>query len=85
MEALKLKQEGTEVVQFPTTKRIEVASFVNDRNELLKRNRRAKAYSDTCAYKKMKRKTKAKEMISETIWAIFCIGSMSFFVLQLFI
>ena len=84
MEALKLTQvgTGTEVLQFPNTNGIEIAHFVNERNDLMRRNRRAQAYSKTCANKKI---NKRKEMVSEIISAIFLIGSLSFFWLQLFI
>lgn len=82
MEALKLKQEEAEVLQFPTTKRIEVASFVNERNELLKRNRKAQVYSKSCTYR---RKRKIKEQVEETISAILLFIMVSFFWLQLFI
>ena len=93
MEALKLTQKGTEILAFPnsTTKEIKIAPFVNDRSMSLKRkrmealqerNRKAQAYSESCTYK---RKAKRKEMVSEIISAIFLIGSLSFFWLQLFI
>lgn len=84
MEALKLTQvgTGTEVLQFPTTKGIEIAPFVNERNNLMRRNRRAQVYSKTCENKK---RNKRKEMITEVVSAIFMIGSISFFWLQLFI
>ena len=45
MEALKITQNETEVLQFPTTKGIEIAPFVNERNDLMRRNRRAQVYS----------------------------------------
>lgn len=93
MEALKLTQNGTEIFTFPnqTTKEIKIAPFVNARSESLKRkrmeelqerNRKAQVYSESCAYKK---RSKRKEMVSEIISAIFLIGSLSFFWLQLFI
>lgn len=84
MEALKLTQvgTGTEVLQFPNTKEIEIAPFVNERNELLTRNRKAQAYSNSCVNKKI---NKRKEMVTEVVSAIFLIGSLSFFWLQLFI
>lgn len=84
MEALKLTQvgTGTEVLQFPNTKGIEIAPFVNERNELLTRNRKAQAYSKACANKK---RNKRKEMVTEFVSAIFFIGINAFFWLQLFI
>ena len=100
MEALKLTQNGTEILTFPNSetkekkeikKEIKIASFVNARSTSLKRsqmealqerNRKAQAYSESCANK---RKSKRKEMVSEIISAIFLIGSLSFFWLQLFI
>ena len=82
MEALKITQNETEVLQFPNTQGIEIAPFVNERNNLMRRNRRAQAYSKTCANKKT---NKRKEMVTEVVSAIFMIGSISFFWLQLFI
>ena len=67
------------------TKGIEIVSFVNERNEMNTRNRKAQAYSKACAYKKMKAKNKRKEMVTEFVSAIFFIGINAFFWLQLFI
>ena len=64
------------------TKGIEIVSFVNERNEMNTRNRNAQAYSKACANKK---RNKRKEMVTEFVSAIFVIGMVSFFWLQLFI
>ena len=64
------------------TKGIEIVSFVNERNEINTRNRKAQAYSKACVNQK---KAKRKEMVTEFVSAIFFIGINAFFWLQLFI
>ena len=54
METAKLTE--TEIINFPTTKELEVVSWVNTAN-ILVRNAKAKAYSQSC-----KRKTNHEEL-----------------------
>lgn len=67
-------------------KTIKVVPFVNERNILATRNRKAAEYSRMCELKGMAKRNKRKEAVEETIAAILlCVGMPVLFVLALFV